>query len=338
VTDVAAPAATPAPEAVPNGGRPTFNHPAIPAPRNLPPKASVAAAPVEAPPAAPKAEVPPLEAKAEPEAELPDVEEVEYRPDDEFDVVINGKPGTVTLSKLIASYQRNEAANASFLEAKNMRAAAETIVRNMFTPNGFIQTCKEAGADPYQIAEDIVLERYNYERMTPEQKRMHDFERERGAWEAQRQAEAERAEAQRTEQQAAAFQARFLDESSATMDRLRVPADPELRNEIIGRAAQFYRADIQAGYSGVSIRESVESAWSSYQERLSKHARALPVETRISDEERAAMAAKGAQDRVRVAHAAPKPAIQPRGDDGKFVPAHTKPKFDMFNPSGFTKR
>lgn len=338
MTDIAAPTATPAPEAVPNGGRPTFNHPAIPAPRNLPPKAPVATAPAEVAPLEAKPEVPVLETKAEPEAELPDVEEVEYRPDDEFDVVINGKPGTVTLSKLIASYQRNEAANERFTEANRIEKAAQTIVRNMFTPQGFIQTCKEAGTDPYQIAEDIVLERYNYERMTPEQRRMHDFERERSAFEQQRQAEQERAEAQRTEQQAAAFQARFLDESSATMDRLRVPADPELRNEIIGRAAQFYRADIQAGYSGVSIRESVESAWSSYQERLSKHARALPVETRISDEERAAMAAKGAQDRVRVAQAAPKPAIQPRGDDGKFVPAHTKPKMDMWNPTGFAKR
>lgn len=340
MSDVAAPAPVAAPQEAPvNAGRPTFNHPAIPpvrggqqlraqAPETKPD-------PVIATEQKPAAEVAPLEAKAdEPAAEEVGEEEVQYFPDDEFTVTVDGKEQTVTMAKLLASYQRNEAANARFTEAKAMVRNAESLVRQALSPQGFVEFARKAGVDPYEIAESIVLERYNYERMSPQEREMHDYKREREQWERQRQAQQQSAEQQKQQAEAQAFQQRFLETTVATMDRLKVPGDPGLRNELIGRAAAIFRADLQAGYENTP-QQAMHDAWTEYQERLSQHAKALPIDRRLSEEERQRIAATNAQERVRVAQAAPKVVAHTVRDEntGKFAPK-PKPKMDMWNPTG----
>jgi hypothetical protein len=332
----AAPVAAPTPDATPspNLGRPTFNHPAIPPLRNAPkaaearPDQVIATEPAKATEA--PVEPPPPEAEAAPEDDGGD-ETIEYLPDDEFTVTVDGKEQSVTLAKLLASYQRNEAANARFTEAKTMIRNAQAYIQHAATPNGFVEVMRKLNVDPYELAETIVLERYQYENMSQQEREMHDYKREREQWDRQR-AQEQQTQAQRqAEAQAAQVQAQFLDRATAAMDRLRVPANVGLRNELIGRAAAIMRADLKAGYTDVTPQMAMQDAWSEYQERLQEHARTLPLDRRLTEEERAKVAASNAQERVRVAQQAPKSPVQPtRADDGKFAPK-PKPKMDMWS-------
>lgn len=337
MTDAAAPAGGAAPVASPepviNGGRPTFHHPAIPPPKSTQAPARTEPTPEIGKPAPAKAadvlEEP--EAKlTEPEPESDGPEDVEYFPDDEFVVTVNGQERTVTMAKLLASYQRNEASNERFLEAKRLKDEAISTVQHAMSPQGFIEAAKALGKDPYEIAETIILERYEYEQLSPQEREMRDYRRERDSWEKTRAQEAQAAQQRAQEQEAARFQAHFLDASTATMDRLRVPADPGLRNELISRAAGIYRADRKAGYDSTP-QAAMNDAWDEYQQRLEQHARALPVERRLTDQERATIAQRNAAERVRVAQQAPKSPVQARDDSGKFAPA-SKPRMDMWNP------
>lgn len=288
---------------------------------------------VEAKPAEPEA--PPAEAKeAEPES---DHEIVEYDPTDEFDVIVNGKPGTVTMAKLIAYYQRGEAANAKFAEAKQVEHRAIGILKDMSTPDGLVRHLQAMKVDPYKLAEDIILARADYEAMTPDQREMERYRKERAEWERQRAEEAQRSQQTQAEREAAQHQARLLDVMSGTLDRLAVK-DPGLRNEIISRAAGILRTDYADGIE-TTPQQAVQEAWDDYRARLLSHSRALPVTERVSDEERGAISEAARKERVRVAPTAPKVQTPPRAPDGKFLPDPSKPaprpkRFDMWTPTG----
>ena len=343
MTEAASPAPAAAPEAPVNGGRPTFNHPAIPPPKGVPREAMRSPLIPELPQAKPETssqrpegaekDLEPLETKpeAESEPESDEPEQVEYFPDDEFVVTVDGKEQTVTMAKLLAVYQRNEASNARFTEAKALKNEAIGLVHKAMTPGGFIEVAKQLGKDPYEIAETLILDRYNYERMSPQEREMADYKRDKEAWDKQKAAETQTAEQRKQEAEATRFQTHFLEVGAATMDRLRVPADPGLRNELIARAAGIYRADRNAGYESTP-QTAMQDAWDDYQKRLESHARALPVERRLSEAERATIAQRNATERVRVAQQAPKsPTTPARDDSGKFVQAQ-KPRMDAWNP------
>lgn len=333
-----APAATPAPSAPVAVEKPTHApSPFIPPLRR--PVETKATEPAEATPEeTEKAVEEAAEAKApEPES---DHELVEYDPTDEFDVVINGKPGTVSLGKLIASYQRAEAANAKFVEAKQMEHRAIGMAREMSTPDGFVKHLTAMKVDPYKLAEDIILARADYEAMTPAEREMHEYKREKAAWERQRAEEAQRTQQTQAEREAIAYETRMLEVMTGTLDRLQV-SDPALRNEIVSRAATILRSDYADGLE-TSPQQAVQEAWDDYRARLLAHTKALPVTERVSADERARLAEEGRQQRVRVAPSAPK--MQPRAPDGKFVESPTKPperpkRFDMYSPvTGGTRR
>jgi hypothetical protein len=337
---VAAPDAAPAP--TPNAGKPTFSHPAIPPLRNQP-RAEPKPDPVIATPQPPaRAAEEPGAAQTQPDAQegqeegADGPETYEYFPDDEFDVTINGKQSSVTLAKLLSAYQRGEAANEKFMQAKQAMHRAQDLVRTMCSPQGFIETCKQLQVDPRAIAEAVVLEYYDYEQMTPEQRQMHDFKREKDAWERQQQQRKQTEEQARVEAETRAYQTRFIEAATSTMDRLRVPADPALRAEMIERAARSVRADLQAGYQSTP-QEAIADAWDDYNKRLTQHTRALPVDARVSESERAALAAKASQERIRVAQQAPRVNVPARSDDGRFAPT-PKPRMDMWNPNGRIQR
>lgn len=331
MTDIA-PASAPAPVAPAQPAeRPAFNHPLIP-PLRAPGKAPAAPAQAQPGDAQPEPGAPPVEAKAEQEAKADaGPEQVEYLPDDEFTITVDGRELPVTLGKLIASYQRNEAANTRFTEAKALKHEAVELVKGLRTPEGLVATLKRIGVDAYELADRLVVERYEFEQMTPEQRAQAQYQRERAEWERQKAQSAQQQAQQQQAAQAQAFQTQFIAQATSTMDRLAVPANPALRSEIIARAAAQFRADIAGGYETTPMA-AVQEAWTDYQTRLDEHARALPVDRRVSDEERAQLAAQAQANRVRVAQAAPRASVaQPRAEDGRFAPVR-KPTFDPFNP------
>lgn len=309
----------------------TFSSPFIPPLRTKPGQAKpepVNAAPDVQPDAPPEVKADaPVEPPKEPEAKDPSV--IEYDPNDVFDVVINGKKGEVTLGKLIAAYQKGEAANERFTEAKQAQQAAIQVVRDMTTPQGFVERCRQMQVDPYDLAAEIVLQGADWERMSPEQRELHQLRQEQQRYQTERKRAEEQQKAQATEAETRQHQARFLEQMASAMDRLSLPADDGLRSEIISRAAGIMRADRDMGYD-TPVSEAVQEAWSDYRGRLTQHAQAIPVEQRLTEAERASLAQKAAQERVRVAQTAPRPQTPPRADDGRFQPA--KKRFDPYNP------
>lgn len=287
MSDVAAAPApvAPAPQAQPAtpASPALYNHPLIPPLRQPRTQAAETPAPAAAEPAGIPAPVAPVEeAKEEPAAAAPaeeqpegnaDPDTFEYFGDDTFEVVVDGKKSEVTLSKLLASYQRNEAANARFTEAKRLETNAKAMVERMMTPEGFADVCRQCNVDPIAIADKLVLQAWEYERMTPEQKEMHDFRRDRAAHEAKAKAEQAQAEQARIAQETQAFQTRFLHATTSEMDRLRIPADPDIRNELIGRTAAHFKADLAAGYQNATPAESLALVWDEYRQRIEAHAR-----------------------------------------------------------------
>ena len=327
VTDVNAPI-----EGV-TGTDKTFSSPFIPPLRTKPGQAKPEAVNV-APDAQPEA--PPAEVKADapvepPKEEAPkDPSVIEYDPNDVFDVVINGKKGEVTLGKLLAAYQKGEAANERFTEAKQAQQAAVQVVRDMTTPQGFVERCRQMQVDPYDLAAEIVLQGADWERMTPDQKELHQLRQSQAKVEQDRKRAEQQQAQQTTEAETRQHQARFLEQMTSSMDRLGMPADSGLRSEIVSRAAGIMRADREMGYE-TPVSEAVQEAWHDYRGRLTQHAQAIPVEQRLTEAERASLAQKAAQERVRVAQSAPRPQTQPRDDSGKFIPPR-KPRFDPYNP------
>ena len=324
VTDVNAPI-----EGV-TGTDTTFSSPFIPPLRTKPgqakPEANAAPdAQPDAPPGA-KADAP-VEPPA-PEAKDPSV--IEYDPNDVFDIVVDGVKSEVTLGKLLAAYQKGEAATKRFTEAKQAQQAAVQVVRDMTTPQGFVERCKQMQVDPYDLAAEIVLQGADWERMTAEQKELHQLRQEQQRNQTERKRAEEAQKRQTTEAETRQHQARFLEQMTSSMDRLGMPADSGLRSEIVSRAAGIMRADREMGYE-TPVSEAVQEAWSDYRGRLTQHAQAIPVEQRLTEAERASLAQKAAQERVRVAQSAPRPQTPPRDDSGKFIPPR-KPRFDPYNP------
>jgi hypothetical protein len=333
----AAPAApgTPATPAAPTGlARPLMDHPDIPK-RSTPANAAPDAQP----------ETPVVEAKedvaAEPVVEEPvdptlEEGDIDLDPEDTY-FELDGKE--VTLNELIETHRkyhtaqsRLEGANKKFNEAAQMRTNAIETVKHMATPHGFVDMCTRMGADPYAIAADIVMERARYEQMTPEQRQMHDDQARLREYQArEKQAQAHQAQ-QQAEAQMRAYTANVLQHMVTALDAVQVPADPDLRNDVVGRAGQIMSEDLGNGVE-TTPAQAIQEAWDEHRKRIKRLAPHVPEVKQLTAEERQAIAREEAKKAVKVAQATPAKPLPPRASDGKFE--QKKPAvFDWSNPAG----
>lgn len=313
-------ASTPATPAQPSGRRPLVDHPDIP--KAQAPDANPGEQ-LEAAPDAPNVE-PEAEAKADPDSL-----------DLDFDDVIDVDGKEVSIEDLLTTFRkyhtaraREEGANKKFVEAKQMSQRAVDTVKRMTTPDGFVEACQQMRVDPYEIAASIVLDHARIEKMTPEQRRAHDAERELRTYKQREQQEQEARRAEQATAQERQYTASVLNDMSGAMDSLRVPGDAGLRSDLVGRAARIMSEDLDLGYQ-TTPQAAMQHAWAEYRERIAKHARALPIEQRVQPQERAQLAREEAAKRVPVAKPTPAKPLPPRGDDGKF-----RGGFDPWNPMG----
>lgn len=324
---------TPAPKAE-TKGRPLFDHPDIPKRREPVADPNV---PPPAPDAELETEAPPLEGEEDGKPPLEDGD-VDLDVDDTY-FELDGKE--VTLAELIETHRkyhtargREAGANKVFKEAAEMRTNAIETVKRMTTPSGFVDACKQMKVDPYDIAAQIVIERAEYEKMTPEMRRMHDAEQELRAYKAQEERARQQQHAEQMAAQERAYTATVLTHMGNAMDELRVPVDPELRNELVGVAARFMSEDMELGYQ-TTPQAAMQAAWDRYRERIGKIAPSLPLQQRVGPDERQAIAREEASKRVPVARQTPAKPLPPRADDGKFT---RKDVFDWTNPTFSARR
>lgn len=312
--------AQPAPAVQPAGRRPLVDHPDIPKAQTPDPTEQVEAAPEPAPEVEPEAE-----AKA-------DDGEMELDLDDTiFDV--DGKE--VSLDDLLTTFRkyhtaraREEGANKKFVEAKQMSQRAVDTVKRMTTPDGFVEACQQMRVDPYDIAAQIVLEHARIEKMTPEQRRAHEAERELRTYKQREQQALEARQAEQVAQREREYTASVLTDMTGAMDSMRVPDDAVLRSDLVGAAARIMSEDLELGYQ-TTAQAAMQHAWSQYRERMSRHARALPIEQRVQPQERAQLAREEAAKRVPVAKPTPARPLPPRAPNGEF-----RAGFDPWNPMG----
>jgi hypothetical protein len=174
-------------------------------------------------------------------------------------VKVDGKESEVDFDELVKGYSHGAAANARMREAaeakkqlQEMQARERQLLEHLKKPDSLFELAKKAGVDVEGYAHDLVLKKYQYEMMTPEERERFHEKQELESYRDRERKEAEAKKAQELEQYR---QQAVTDLETNIVKHLEsLPSVPS--PAVVGRAID---AMIEANHAGVDL--SIEDAF-----------------------------------------------------------------------------
>lgn len=200
---------------------------------------------------------------------------------------VDGQELEVDLEEIIKAYPKISAADKRFMEAASIRKQVDGLLKNITEAQDYQSLVKLMGKEKAEkFAEDLLLEKINYEQMSPEQRRAFELEQENKTLKS-REEEAKRA---RLEQERAAIRAQAVQsidtEISAALKELGKKPTPRL----IARIAEQMLVSLEAGEEGLDemgnpiprkrmpARDAMTRTLSEFQAELREYIDGLSVE------------------------------------------------------------
>lgn len=115
-------------------------------------------------------------------------------------IVVNGKEEWISTEDAIKLAQIGKGANAKFEEAARMRKQNEQFLELLKANPRAVLANPKLGLDFRKIAEEYLLEQINLEKMTPEQKQVHEMQEKLKALEAEKEEAKKQAESAQQEE------------------------------------------------------------------------------------------------------------------------------------------
>ena len=177
-------------------------------------------------------------------------------PDEVYTLKVNGKEVKVPKSKLEMYAQLGLASDEKFKEAKKMREEADKILATAKTEKSAIKSLMAAGyskEEARKIIEEELLKEYEYEDLSPEEKKRREMEEELKQYKTKEEREkAEREEQLRQKQEQDYF--KKLDEELA--DAIKTSGLP--KHPVFGKFALQYMASSAAQDLDISAKDAMK--------------------------------------------------------------------------------
>lgn len=177
-------------------------------------------------------------------------------------VKINGKEEEVEYDELLKGYQLERIAKERLQEAARLRKEAEQQVSEVSEfralierldqdPRAFFELAAKRGLDPYDLAEELAWERYQYQKLSPEQQKIIELERQLEAVAAEKKKAKEDAEAAQKAEWESAAEERIDQDIEKILKLSGLKPKPRT----VARIAELYQASINA----TSLRPDCET-------------------------------------------------------------------------------
>jgi len=177
-------------------------------------------------------------------------------PDEVYTLKVNGKEVKVPKSKLEMYAQLGLASDEKFKEAKRMREDADKILSTAKTEKSAIKSLMAAGyskQEARQIIEEELLKEYEYEDLSPEEKKRREMEEELKKYKSKEEQEkAEREHAAKAREEAEYFK-KLDDELAEAIKSSNLPKHP-----VFGKFALQYMASSASQDLDISAKDAMK--------------------------------------------------------------------------------
>jgi len=191
-----------------------------------------------------------------PEAASPESSKKSIAPEEIYTLKVNGKEVKVPKSKLEMYAQLGLASDEKFKEAKRIREDADKILATAKTEKSAIKSLMAAGyskQEARQIIEEELLKEYEYEDLSPEEKKRKEMEEELKKYKSKEEQEkAEREQAAKSKEEAEYF--KKLDEELA--DAIKGSSLP--KHPVFGKFALQYMASSASQDLDISAKDAMK--------------------------------------------------------------------------------
>lgn len=191
-----------------------------------------------------------------PEAASPESSKKSIAPDEIYTLKVNGKEVKVPKSKLEMYAQLGLASDEKFKEAKRIREDADKILSTAKTEKSAIKSLMAAGyskQEARQIIEEELLKEYEYEDLSPEEKKRKEMEEELKKYKSKEEQEkAEREQAARSKEEAEYFK-KLDDELADAIKSSNLPKHP-----VFGKFALQYMASSASQDLDISAKDAMK--------------------------------------------------------------------------------
>lgn len=174
---------------------------------------------------------------------------------------------------------------------KELRSALENVVQGLRSPQGFQAIAAEIGVDPYELAQQLVMQRQQWQSMTPEQRELAELRQRQAQWEHEQKARQEAEQNQRQEAENEAIRDYYLDVFDRGFEKIGwYPNDNQVRHAVAYASAIAEQALTEGRtMTDVQIAQQVRAAMAPNSDVRGELAKMTPKDRAalLSDEDRA---------------------------------------------------